>query len=48
MQKELKACKSTEELKANDKVRKKASDYVSKYMKKYDREYRRSPDQADD
>ena len=47
MQKELKVCKSAEELKANEKVKKKASDYVSKYMKKYDREYKRSPNQAD-
>merc|ERR1719150_2001439 len=45
--KELKVCKNIEELKANEKVKKKASDYVSKYMKKYDREYRRSPNQED-
>ena len=47
MHKELKVCKNIEELKANEKVKKKASDYVSKYMKKYDREYKRSPNQAD-
>merc|ERR1712150_188898 len=45
MQKELKVCKSIDELKANEKVKKKASDYVNKYMKKYEREYKRSPDQ---
>merc|ERR550525_1483126 len=45
--KELKVCKNIEELKANEKVKKKASDYVSKYMKKNDREYRRSPNQED-
>ena len=45
MQKELKSCKSSDELKANEKVKKKASDYVNKYMKKYEREYKRSPDQ---
>merc|ERR1719414_246912 len=43
MHKELKQCKSIEELKATDKVKKKASEYASKYMKKFDREYRRSP-----
>merc|ERR1712032_1503845 len=37
MQKELKSCKSSDELKANEKVKKKASDYVNKYMKKYER-----------
>ena len=47
MHKELKVCKNIEELKANEKVKKKAGDYVSKYMKKYDREYKRSPNQAD-
>ena len=47
MHKELKVCKNIEELKANEKVKKKASDYVSKYMKKYDREYKRSPNQED-
>ena len=47
MHKELKVCKNIEELKANEKVKKKASDYVSKYMKKYDREYRRSPNGGD-
>ena len=45
MHKELKVCKTIEELKPNEKVKKKASDYVSKYMKKYDREYKRSPHQ---
>lgn len=45
MHKELKQCKSIEELKATEKVKKKASEYVSKYMKKYDREYKKSPDQ---
>jgi len=43
MQKELKVCKSTAELKVNEKVKKKSSDYVSQYMKKYDGEYKRSP-----
>jgi len=43
MQKELKVCKSAEELKVNEKVKKKSSDYVSQYMKKYDGEYKRSP-----
>lgn len=43
--KELKHCKAAEELKATEKVKKKASEYVSKYMKKYDREYKKSPDQ---
>ena len=45
MHKELKMCKSIEELKATEKVKKKASEYVSKYMKKYEREYKKSPDQ---
>ena len=43
MHKELKQCKSIEELKATDKVKKKASEYASKYMKKFEREYKRSP-----
>merc|ERR1712106_632607 len=43
MHKELKQCKSIEELKATEKVKKKASEYVSKYMKKYDGEYKKSP-----
>jgi len=43
MHKELKQCKSIEELKATDKVKKKASEYASKYMKKFDREYKKSP-----
>ena len=47
MHKELKVCKNIEELRPNEKVKKKASDYVSKYMKKYDREYRRSPNAGD-
>merc|ERR1712154_689633 len=45
MHKELKMCKSVEELKATEKAKKKASEYVSKYMKKYEREYKKSPDQ---
>ena len=45
MHKELKMCKSVEELKATEKVKKKASEYVSKYMKKYEREYKKSPEQ---
>ena len=47
LQKELKSCKSIEELKPNEKVNKKARDYVSKYMKKFEREYKRSPNQAE-
>lgn len=47
MDKELKVCKSVEELKPTDKVKKRAGDYVSKYMKKFDREYKKSPKQAD-
>jgi len=43
MHKELKHCKSIEELKATEKVKKKASEYASKYMKKFEREYKRSP-----
>ena len=43
MHKELKHCKSIEELKATEKVKKKASEYSSKYMKKFEREYKRSP-----
>ena len=43
MHKELKQCKSIEELKATDKVKKKASEYASKYMKKFERENKRSP-----
>merc|ERR1712079_429391 len=43
MHKELKQCKSIEELKATDKVKKKASEYASKYTKKFEREYKRSP-----
>merc|ERR1711974_233827 len=39
MHKELKHCKSIEELKATEKVKKKASEYASKYMKKFEREY---------
>merc|ERR1712059_121669 len=44
MHKELKQCKSIEELKATEKVKKKASEYVAKYMKKYEREYKKSPE----
>ena len=44
---EWKSCKSTKELKPNEKVQKKARDYVGKYMKKYEREYKRSPNQAE-
>ena len=47
MQKELKQCKSIEELKATEKVKKKASEYTSKYMKKFEREYKRSPGGGD-
>jgi hypothetical protein len=43
MNEELKQCKSIEELKASDKVKKKATKYASKYMKKFQVEYKRSP-----
>jgi len=45
MQKEMKQCKSIEELKASEKVKKKAAEYVQKYMKRYESEYQRSPGQ---
>lgn len=45
MHKELKQCKNIEELKAGDKVKKKASEFVIKYMSKFDKDYKKSPGQ---
>lgn len=46
MQKEIKQCKNVEELKASEKVKKKAAEYVQKYMKRYEGEYQKSPEQT--
>jgi len=46
MQKEIKQCKTVEELKATEKVKKKAAEYVLKYMKRYEGEYQKSPEQT--
>lgn len=46
MQKEMKQCKAIEELKASEKVKKKAAEYVQKYMKRYESDYQKSPEQT--
>merc|ERR1712165_42005 len=40
---ELKHGRRVEELKCNDRVKKKTTDFVRKYMAKYEKEYQRSP-----
>ena len=46
MTKELKHCPRIEDLKCNERVKKKTSEYVRKYMPKFGEEYKRSPSAA--
>ncbi|VVC99112.1 unnamed protein product [Leptidea sinapis] len=47
MLKELKHCRSVEELVVTDSVRSKAKMFVKKYMAKFGKVYKRPPEEAD-